>query len=106
MDQNSARIVDNMKQNGGRKLERNLRDDKGNTTDYKNEKIENVIIPFHSIMTKRPGIGKRNICSYLGLESVNVTVGVKEDRMMISGLHTVADIFCVKCGSNVGWTYG
>ncbi|GKE48021.1 yippee-like protein, partial [Tanacetum coccineum] len=36
---------------------------------------------------------------------VNVTVGVKEDRMMMTGLHTVADIFCVKCGSNVGWTY-
>lgn len=36
---------------------------------------------------------------------VNVTVGVKEDRMMMTGLHTVADIFCVKCGSIVGWTY-
>ncbi|GKA05338.1 yippee-like protein, partial [Tanacetum coccineum] len=35
----------------------------------------------------------------------NVTVGVKEDRMMMTGLHTVADIFCVKCGSVVGWTY-
>ncbi|KAD1911337.1 hypothetical protein E3N88_39746 [Mikania micrantha] len=35
----------------------------------------------------------------------NVTVGVKEDRMMMTGLHTVADIFCVKCGSIVGWTY-
>ncbi|GJR70932.1 acyl-CoA N-acyltransferase [Tanacetum coccineum] len=38
-------------------------------------------------------------------EYVNVTVGVKEDRMMMTGLHTVADISCVKCGSNVGWTY-
>ncbi|KAD5962093.1 hypothetical protein E3N88_13566 [Mikania micrantha] len=36
---------------------------------------------------------------------VNVTVGVKEDRLMMTGLHTVADIFCVKCGSIVGWTY-
>ncbi|KAJ0538534.1 putative Yippee family protein [Helianthus annuus] len=35
----------------------------------------------------------------------NVTVGVKEDRLMMTGLHTVADIFCVKCGSIVGWTY-
>ncbi|PWA73556.1 AAA+ ATPase domain-containing protein [Artemisia annua] len=25
---------------------------------------------------------------------------------MMTGLHTVADIFCVKCGSIVGWTYG
>ncbi|KVI09967.1 Yippee-like protein [Cynara cardunculus var. scolymus] len=37
--------------------------------------------------------------------SVNVTVGAKEDRLMMTGLHTVADIFCVKCGSIVGWTY-
>ncbi|GJY50276.1 yippee-like protein [Tanacetum coccineum] len=36
---------------------------------------------------------------------VNVTIGVKEDRLMMTGLHTVADIFCVKCGSIVGWTY-
>lgn len=36
---------------------------------------------------------------------VNVTVGVKETRMMMTGMHTVADIFCVGCGSIVGWTY-
>ncbi|GKD11772.1 yippee-like protein, partial [Tanacetum coccineum] len=36
---------------------------------------------------------------------VNVTCEVKEDRMMMTGLHTVSDIFCIKCGLNVGWTY-
>ncbi|MCI00900.1 protein yippee-like, partial [Trifolium medium] len=36
---------------------------------------------------------------------VNVTVGEKENRMMITGLHTVVDIFCVTCGSIVGWKY-
>jgi DNA-directed RNA polymerase subunit N (RpoN/RPB10) len=25
--------------------------------------------------------------------------------MMITGLHNVVDIFCVGCGSNVGWKY-
>ncbi|CAH1438737.1 protein yippee-like [Lactuca sativa] len=43
--------------------------------------------------------------AYLFNKVVNVTVGVKEDRLMMTGLHTVADIFCVKCGSIVGWTY-
>ncbi|KAD1215664.1 hypothetical protein E3N88_43149 [Mikania micrantha] len=43
--------------------------------------------------------------AYLFSKVVNVTVGVKEDRLMMTGLHTVADIFCVKCGSIVGWTY-
>jgi hypothetical protein len=41
----------------------------------------------------------------LFMSSVNVTDGVKEDRMMITGLHTVSDIFCVGCGSIVGWKY-
>ncbi|CAH2057536.1 unnamed protein product [Thlaspi arvense] len=36
---------------------------------------------------------------------VNVTLGEREDRMMMTGLHTVADIFCVGCGSIVGWKY-
>lgn len=39
------------------------------------------------------------------MPSVNVTSGVKEDRMMITGIHTVSDIFCVGCGSIVGWKY-
>lgn len=39
------------------------------------------------------------------LGSVNVTAGSKEERMMLTGLHTVSDIFCVGCGSNIGWKY-
>lgn len=38
-------------------------------------------------------------------DSVNVTVGEKEERMMMTGMHTVVDIFCVGCGSIVGWKY-
>uniref|UniRef100_A0A803M3S0 Protein yippee-like n=1 Tax=Chenopodium quinoa TaxID=63459 RepID=A0A803M3S0_CHEQI len=36
---------------------------------------------------------------------VNVTLGEKEDRVMMTGMHSVADIFCVGCGSIVGWKY-
>lgn len=32
-------------------------------------------------------------------DSVNVSVGEKEERLMMTGMHTVADIFCVGCGS-------
>ncbi|XP_020268566.1 protein yippee-like [Asparagus officinalis] len=39
------------------------------------------------------------------LHRVNVTVGLNEERMMMTGMHTVADIFCVGCGSIVGWKY-
>lgn len=38
-------------------------------------------------------------------DSVNVSVGEKEERLMMTGMHTVADIFCVGCGSIVGWKY-
>ncbi|CAK9133861.1 unnamed protein product [Ilex paraguariensis] len=38
-------------------------------------------------------------------DSVNVTFGEKEEPMMMTGMHTVVDIFCVGCGSVVGWKY-
>ncbi|KAL0426253.1 UNVERIFIED_CONTAM: protein yippee-like [Sesamum latifolium] len=43
--------------------------------------------------------------AYLFDKVVNVTVGEKEERMMMTGMHTVVDIFCVACGSIVGWKY-
>ncbi|KAK6935732.1 Yippee/Mis18/Cereblon [Dillenia turbinata] len=43
--------------------------------------------------------------AYLFNKVVNVSLGEKEERMMTTGLHTVADIFCVSCGSIVGWKY-
>ncbi len=36
---------------------------------------------------------------------VNVSVGPQEDRMMTSGRHTVADIYCNCCQQLVGWKY-
>ncbi|KAL1187919.1 Protein yippee-like [Cardamine amara subsp. amara] len=43
--------------------------------------------------------------AYLFSNVVNVYAGKKEDRMMMTGMHTVVDIYCVKCGSYVGWRY-
>ena len=36
---------------------------------------------------------------------VNVTLGPREDRVLITGLHTVADIHCITCGQVLGWKY-
>lgn len=36
---------------------------------------------------------------------MNVTVGHEEERLMLSGLHTVSDIFCCRCGQILGWKY-
>ncbi|CAK8566507.1 unnamed protein product [Lathyrus sativus] len=43
--------------------------------------------------------------AYLFNKVVNVSPGETEERHMMTGLHTVADIFCVGCGSIVGWKY-
>ncbi|CAL0315760.1 unnamed protein product [Lupinus luteus] len=43
--------------------------------------------------------------AYLFNKVVNVSFGEKDDRQMTTGMHTVADIFCVGCGSIVGWKY-
>ncbi|XP_068644340.1 protein yippee-like [Aristolochia californica] len=43
--------------------------------------------------------------AYLFSKVVNVSLGPKEERMMMTGMHTVCDIFCVRCGSIVGWKY-
>ncbi|RYR46153.1 hypothetical protein Ahy_A07g031907 isoform B [Arachis hypogaea] len=43
--------------------------------------------------------------AYLFSKVVNVSLGKNEERQMMTGWHTVADIFCVGCGSIVGWKY-
>ena len=37
--------------------------------------------------------------------SVNITLGPKEDRVLITGLHTVADVYCNSCQTVLGWKY-
>ena len=35
----------------------------------------------------------------------NITTGPAEDRPLITGLHSVSDIFCKRCNTLIGWTY-
>ncbi|GBE61102.1 zinc binding protein [Babesia ovata] len=35
----------------------------------------------------------------------NVSEGYVEDRMMTTGQHSIVDIYCNRCGSNLGWKY-
>ena len=37
--------------------------------------------------------------------SVNCTFGPPEDRILITGLHTVVDIYCNNCEALLGWKY-
>jgi len=43
--------------------------------------------------------------AYLFDNCVNVTTGPAEDRRLITGLHSVCDIFCKRCNTLIGWTY-
>ena len=36
---------------------------------------------------------------------VNITLGPKEERLLITGLHSVADIHCTSCNTVIGWKY-
>lgn len=42
---------------------------------------------------------------YLIHSAVNVKLGKREDRPLLTGVHTVADAFCVGCNERVGWYY-
>jgi Yippee zinc-binding/DNA-binding /Mis18, centromere assembly len=43
--------------------------------------------------------------AYLFDQCVNVNMGPSDDRRLITGLHTVCDLFCRRCKTLVGWTY-
>ena len=37
--------------------------------------------------------------------SVNIGTGPSEERVLITGLHAVADIYCECCKTPLGWKY-
>ena len=43
--------------------------------------------------------------AYLFSAVSNVRTGPREERLMTTGLHTVADISCTRCNGVVGWKY-
>ncbi|KAF4389454.1 hypothetical protein G4B88_006513 [Cannabis sativa] len=47
----------------------------------------------------------RNGRAFLFSHAMNVMVGAKEDRQLMTGLHTVADVYCSDCREVLGWKY-
>ena len=43
--------------------------------------------------------------AYLFSNVVNIKLGPREDRLLITGLHTVSDIYCSVCQQVLGWKY-
>jgi len=43
--------------------------------------------------------------AYLFNGVINISSGTPEDRMLITGMHTISDIFCFDCNKSLGWKY-
>ncbi|KAL8519542.1 hypothetical protein ACS0TY_010467 [Phlomoides rotata] len=43
--------------------------------------------------------------AYMFSHAMNIVVGAKEDRQLMTGYYTIANIFCSRCGEGMGWTY-
>ena len=37
--------------------------------------------------------------------AMNIIVGQNHDKELITGLYTIAEIFCCNCGQELGWKY-
>jgi len=42
---------------------------------------------------------------YLMHSATNIKMGRKEDRSLLTGVHTVADVYCMGCNDRLGWYY-
>ncbi|GMJ10907.1 hypothetical protein like AT4G27740 [Hibiscus trionum] len=43
--------------------------------------------------------------AYMFQHAMNVVLGPKYDKQLITGRYSIADIFCSKCGEELGWKY-
>lgn len=43
--------------------------------------------------------------AFLFNSAVNVSLGAEEERILMTGRHTVCDVFCVCCDHYLGWKY-
>ncbi|KAL5743613.1 hypothetical protein ACOSQ2_026729 [Xanthoceras sorbifolium] len=43
--------------------------------------------------------------AYMFAHAMNIALGTREDKMMMTGSYTIANINCCKCGEELGWKY-
>ncbi|KAG2212736.1 hypothetical protein INT47_000713 [Mucor saturninus] len=61
------------------------------------------LISQHDIVSR--AFQGRHGPAYLVEKVVNMSLGGNEERMLMTGIHTVADISCHVCKSKIGWKY-
>lgn len=57
------------------------------------------------MMSLFPSLSKEAMAGPTCLTPVNVGCGPAEQRLLLTGLHSVADIFCESCKTTLGWKY-
>ncbi|GMY09037.1 protein yippee-like At4g27745 [Fagus crenata] len=70
---------------------------------YSCYRCRNNVSRHDDIISK--GFQSGNGRAFLFSHAMNIVVGPKEDRHLITGLHTVADVYCSDCGELLGWKY-
>ncbi|XP_057472673.1 protein yippee-like At4g27740 [Actinidia eriantha] len=43
--------------------------------------------------------------AYMFGHAMNVVLGQKEDKQLITGLFSICNLYCSKCGQDLGWKY-
>ncbi|KAG4172723.1 hypothetical protein ERO13_A11G015500v2 [Gossypium hirsutum] len=43
--------------------------------------------------------------AYMFQHAMNIVLGPKYDKQLITGRFSIADVFCSKCGEELGWKY-
>lgn len=59
---------------------------------------------YHDDIIAKEFRGRRGR-AYLFHDVANVSLGVAEDRWLLTGLHSVRDAHCLSCNSLMGWKY-
>ena len=59
---------------------------------------------YHDDIIAKEFRGRRGR-AYLFADVSNVTLGIAEDRWLLTGLHSVRDAHCLSCNSLMGWKY-
>ncbi|KAJ4728072.1 Protein yippee-like [Melia azedarach] len=70
---------------------------------YSCYKCRNPVSRHDDIVSK--GFQSSSGRAFLFSHAMNIVEGVKEDRHLLTGLHTVADVYCSDCGEMLGWKY-
>ncbi|KHG03929.1 hypothetical protein F383_27818 [Gossypium arboreum] len=70
---------------------------------YRCRNCKNPLALIDDLLSKN-FIGKSGK-AYMFQHAMNIVLGPKYDKQLITGRFSIADVFCSKCGEELGWKY-